>query len=302
MFAEEFTVYKTVAETGNITLAARRLHISQPAISLQIQNIENYYGVKFFIRSNKGVTMTPAGRVFYKFVCNMLEMLDNVQREIGRLSGEIRGEVRFGATLTIGDYMVPDILAYVARVQPRTNFHFKIANTETIIQEVLERRIRIGLVEGPIEDHYGLVVEDFWQDELMVAVPRDHPWAARGVITPGELSQASLILREVGSGTRKGFEQFLRQQGMALADFKVVMELGSMQSIKKVVAAGLGITVISDLSISRGHDLARVRVEGMEMKRTFSVVTNSSNNSLTGEEGSFVEVLRGGKWRVQQPY
>ncbi|MCL1917169.1 MAG: LysR family transcriptional regulator [Peptococcaceae bacterium] len=296
MFEDEFIVFKTVAETNNITLAAKRLHISQPAISLQIQNIENYYGVKFFVRSNKGVTLTVAGKVFYKYVCNMLEMLEKVQREIGKLSGESRGEVRIGATLTIGDYVVPDILMCLSREKPNIDFNVKIANTEMIAQEVLERKLRIGLVEGPVPDAHGLVVESFWQDELMVVVPRHHPWVEKGSVSLAELAETNLILREVGSGTRKVIEQFLRQQGRALSDFKVAMELGSMQSIKKVVVAGLGVSILSSLTIQKRHALKAVKIEGMEMKREFSIVTNSANIALTNEELYFIDRLRDRSW------
>ncbi|MCL1854071.1 MAG: LysR family transcriptional regulator [Peptococcaceae bacterium] len=287
MFADEFVVYKTVAETNNITLAAKRLHISQPAISLQIQNIENYYGVKFFVRSNKGVSMTPAGKMFYKFVCNMLDMMDNVRREIRSLSGEPQGEVCLGVSLTIGDYLLPDILAYMAREQPHTSLHVKVANTETVMREVLERGIRIGLVEGPITNPHGLIVESFWQDELVAAVSCDHPWARQGSVSLGELIQADLVLREEGSGTRKGFEQFLQQRGVRLADCKVVMELGSLGAIKKVVANSKGVTVLSDLAVSREQAdkvLVILKVEDMTMKREFSVVTNADSSALTEEE------------------
>ncbi|MCL1791661.1 MAG: LysR family transcriptional regulator [Peptococcaceae bacterium] len=294
MFAEEFVVFKTVAETNNITLAAKRLHISQPAISLQIQNIENYYGVKFFVRSNKGVTVTPAGKVFYKYVCNMLDMLDNVQREIWRLSGEPHGEVHLGTTLTIGDYLMPGILSYAAQAQPHTSFHVKVANTESVVREVLERGVHIGLVEGPIADFHGLNVESFWQDELVAVISKNHPWAQKESISLEELAQSNLVLRELGSGTRKGFEQFLRQRGLSLGDFKVVMELGSVGSIKRVVATGFGVTILSDLAVSQNpdEDLSVLRVEDMIMYRDLSVITNSANSCLADEEAFFVDLLR----------
>jgi DNA-binding transcriptional LysR family regulator len=111
-------------------------------------------------------------------------------------------------------------------------------------------------------------------------------------VSLAELAETNLILREVGSGTRKVIEQFLRQQGMALSDFKVAMELGSMQSIKKVVAAGLGVTIISSLTIQKKHALKTVKIEGLEMKREFSIVTNSANIALTNEELYFVDMLR----------
>jgi Transcriptional regulator len=293
MIEQECLIFKEVAETKNITMAARRLHISQPAISLQIQNIEEHYGAKFFNRSNKGVTLTKAGAIFYDYVCKMLDMLKNVQQEINMLAEDHRGEIKIGATLTIGEYVIPNILACLYQIRPDIDFKVSIANTETIARDVLERKFRIGLVEGPVPDHKDLKNEYFWHDELVVVVPYHHPWAKKGSVTLSELSKAKMILREVGSGTRRVVELFLEKQGFNLADFNITMELGSTQSIKQVVAAGLGVTIISSLTVRNEIEekiLKTVKIQDLNMDRPLTIITNA-NDTKTKEERYFVDFL-----------
>jgi DNA-binding transcriptional LysR family regulator len=293
MIKQECLIFKEVAETKNITAAARRLHISQPTISLQIQNIEEHYGARFFNRSNKGVTLTKAGAIFYDYVCKMLDMLTNAQQEINKLSEDHRGEIKLGATLTIGEYVIPNILACLYQIRPDIDFKVSIANTETIARDVLERRFHIGLVEGPVPDNKDLKIENFGHDELVVVVPYHHPWAKKGSIALNELTQARLILREVGSGTRKVVELFLKENGFALENLNITMELGSTQSIKQVVATGLGVTIISALTVRKECEdkiLKTIRIKDLCMDRPLNIITNI-NNYKTKEEGYFIDFL-----------
>ncbi|MEA1959973.1 MAG: LysR family transcriptional regulator [Bacillota bacterium] len=293
MLEQEFLVFKVVAETQNITLAARRLHISQPAISLQIQNIENHYETKFFNRSNKGVTLTKSGNIFYEYVCKMLNILIEVQQEINELSDDHRDEVKIGATLTIGEYVIPNILACLYKIRPDIDFKVSIANTETIARDVLERKFRIGLVEGPVVENNDLAVENFWHDELVVVTPYHHPWATKGSVTLNELSKAKVIMREVGSGTRKVIELLLKEKGFNLSDFNITMELGSTQAIKQVVAAGLGVTIISALTVRKECDdkiLKAIKIQDLYLGRPLNILTNA-NNTKTKQERYFVDFL-----------
>ncbi len=293
MYNQDFIVFKAVAETKNITLAAKQLHISQPAVSLQIQNIENFYGTKFFERSNRGVTLTKAGTIFYEYVCRMLEMTKKVQEELNELAEDRHEEVKIGATLTIGEYILPRILAYLYKMRPDIDFKVTIANTENITRDILERKYRIGLVEGTVPRNKDLEIENFWHDELVVVVPYHHPWAQKGSITLNDLRKAKMILREVGSGTRSIYELFLADKGLSLSDLNITMELGSTQAIKQVVAAGLGVTVISALTVRKECEeniLKAVKIQDCYMGRPLNILTNA-NNAKTKEERFFIDFL-----------
>ena len=290
---ERFLVFKEVAETKNITLSAKKLHMSQPSISLQIQNIENEYGARFFDRTNKGVTLTKEGQIFYPYVLSVLDILLKAREQICALAKDQRGLIYLGATLTIGEYILPNILEFLCKTHPDVDFKVKIANTESITQDVLEKKIHIGLVEGPVPWHKDFNVESFWEDELVVVIPYFHHWASRDSISLAELPHERLVSREVGSGTRKTMEMALIERGLDPDQLNVTMELGSTQSIKQLVSAGLGIAIISSLTVSRECDkgiLKILKIKDSPIYRPLSILTNV-HTTHTKEERIFINLL-----------
>lgn len=293
MWEQQFLVFKEVADTKNITLAAKKLHMSQPSISLQIQNIENLYGARFFERTNKGVTLTRAGLIFYEHVSKIIDLLQNAKEQISALTEDKRGLICLGATMTIGEYVLPNILGYLNKTRPDIDLQVKIANTEVISQEVLEKHLHIGLIEGPVPNHKELVVENFWHDELIVVIPYHHQWADRDSITLAELTTERMITREVGSGTRKVMELALRERGLDPSQLNITMELGSTQAIKQVVSAGLGITVISDLTVRRECDqriFKALKIQDSPVYRPLSILTHAQTTQ-SKDERLFINLL-----------
>lgn len=293
MSEQEFVAFKTVADTRNITLAAKKLHMSQSSISLQIQNLESRYGVRLFDRTNKGVTLTRGGKVFYVHVCEILNILHDVREKLSALAEDQREVVCLGATLTIGEYVLPHILTYLNSICPNIDFKVKIANTEVISQDVLEKNIHIGLIEGPVEHQRDLVIKQFWQDELVVVVPYYHIWAERSSITLNELPGERMIAREVGSGTRKVLELALQERGFDPGKLDITMELGSTQAIKEVVSAGLGMTIISSLTVRRECDLRifkTLQIQDAPIYRPLNILTLAKTNE-TKEERFLINFL-----------
>lgn len=283
---QHLLVFKDVAETKNITLSAKKLHMSQPSISLQIQNLENQYGARFFDRTNKGVTLTKEGEIFYAHVRSVLDILANAKDQINALAIGQRGLIYLGATLTIGEYILPNILAYLYKTHPDVDFKVKIANTESISQDVLEKKIHIGLIEGPVPRHKDLNVEKFWEDELVVVLPHFHSWASRKSITLAELPHERLVTREEGSGTRKVMEMALKERGLDPEHLNITMELGSTHAIKQVVSAGLGITIISALTVNRADDhkvFKTLKIQDAPIYRPLSILTNAQTNQTKDE-------------------
>jgi DNA-binding transcriptional LysR family regulator len=290
---ERFLVFKEVAETKNITLSAKKLHMSQPSISLQIQNIENEYGARFFDRTNKGVTLTKAGLIFYPYVLSVLDILSKAREQIYALAKDQRGLIYLGATLTIGEYILPNILAFLCKTHPDVDFKVKIANTESISQAVLEKKIHIGLVEGPVPWHKDFNVESFWEDELVVVIPYSHHWASRDSISLVELLNERLVSRESGSGTRKTVEMAFKERGLDPDQLNVTMELESTQAIKQLVSAGLGITILSSLTVNRECDkgiLKILKIKDSPIYRPFSILTNDQTTQ-TEDQQIFINLL-----------
>ncbi|MDR3543456.1 MAG: LysR family transcriptional regulator [Desulfosporosinus sp.] len=283
---QHFFVFKDVAETKNITSSAKKLHMSQPSISLQIHSLENEYGARFFDRTNKGVTLTKEGQIFYTHVRSVLDLLSKAKEQIRTLAKDQRGLIYLGATLSIGEYILPNILAFMYKTHPDVTFKVKIANTESISKDVLERKIHIGLIEGPVPRHQDLNVESFWEDELVVAIPYFHHWASRDSIGLAELPYERLVTRENGSGTRKVMEMALKERGLDPDQLNITMELGSTQAIKELVAAGLGITIISSLTITRECDqkqLKILKIRDLPIHRPLSILTNSQTTQTKDE-------------------
>lgn len=293
MFEQEFETFRTVADSGNITLAAKRLHMSQPGISLQIHNLESRYGLRFFNRTNKGVSLTRAGRIFYDYVCKVIELSCCVQQELNEITDDKRGTINLGATLTIGEYIIPNILAYLYKIRPDIDFKVKVANTEVIFEDMLSKNISISLIEGPVPGNKDIRMDTFWHDELVVVVPFNHPLGNRTSITVNELCGQRIIAREIGSGTRRVMEMFLQERGVNLDCLNITMELGSTQAIKEVVAGGLGIAVISALTVRKEcdqHVLKMLRIQDAPVTRPLNLLV-ATNTVPTREERFFIDFL-----------
>lgn len=268
--------------------------MSQPSISIQIQGLEQELGVKLFDRSNKGVSLTKAGWIYYQHACKALQTMRDARETIFELNKDKRGYIHLGATLTIGEYILPHIVGYLSQNADDIDFSVKIANTKIVAQDILERQLHIALVEGPVPIRKELVVESFWHDELALIVPANHPWAKRSSITYSELIAERVITREQGSGTREVMELALSRGGFDPAKLNIVAELGSTQAIKQAVMDGLGVTIISALTVQQECKLSllkTLRVQGCQLTRPLSILTHAKA-APTKEEQLFVDFLR----------
>ncbi|AKX94695.1 HTH-type transcriptional regulator CysL [Moorella thermoacetica] len=272
----QLLTFKAVAEQKSFSRAARVLHLTQPAISLHIQSLEEYFGTRLLDRNNRQVTLTEAGRVLYNYALELSRLYDEVKKALADISGKVKGNLVVGATLTIGEYFLPSIAGEFKRQYPDVEITLRIANTQEIICRTLDGELDLALIEGQAK-HPNLIQEDLFQDELVLIIHPEHRWAGRREITPEELREEPLILREEGSGTRQITEAGLRKAGLELSTLKVVMELGSTQAIKEAVEAGLGVAIISRLAIKkeiRYNLLREVRLQGIDFRRTFHIAYN----------------------------
>ena len=290
----QLLVFKEVAETKNITLASKRLHISQPSVSIQIKGLEQEYGAKLFDRTNKGVMLTRAGEILYDYSTQAIDIMQEAKELISGLSSDKHRCIKLGATLTIGEYILPHIIVYLDGCFDSLDFIVKIANTEVVAQDVLENRIHLALVEGPVPEDQTPSIETFWHDELTLVVPASHPWAKRSSITFHELTNERLITREKGSGTRKVMELAMIKSGYEPEQLNIIAELGSTEAIKQAVIEGLGVTIISALTVQQECKhaiLQTLPIEGCQLTRPLNVLTNSKG-PRTVEELLFIDCLR----------
>lgn len=290
----QFVVFKEVADTGNVTQAAKHLHISQPSVSIQIQNLEQEYNVTLLERTNRGVLLTECGEIFYQYISQVIQAMREAQEVMLEHEAKQHRNVHVGATLTIGEYVVPFIADAMYHEHPQINLNVKVANTANMAEEVLDKQLHLALIEGPVPTNPDLIIENFWHDELVIVVGIDHPWSKLLSVSLNELKDERFIIREQGSGTRKVMENALQEGGVDAAELNITMELNSTRAIKQSVMSGLGVTIISALTVQREcrqKQLSMLRLEGCQLQRPLNILTHK-RGFLTSDEQTFLSLIR----------
>src|SRR5512139_2493989 len=163
-------VFCTVAETKSFSKTSEIIHLTQPAVSLQIQALEELYETKLFDRSSNMVSLTSAGDVLYRYAKEILALYAAAEKNIGELTGLVKGSISVGASSTIGNYLMPSVVADFRRTHPKIKIHLFVGNTKRVIELLNSGNIDFGIVEGDVA-RQKLVVEKLLKDELVVIVP-----------------------------------------------------------------------------------------------------------------------------------
>lgn len=267
-------IFYTVAEKGSFSAAAQALHMTQPAVTMQIQSLEDYFGTKLLHRSTKKIELSEAGRTLLPHAKRSVELVRQTDEAMSAFTQMLQGRLQLGASLTIGEYVLPRMLGPFARQYPDISIVMKVMNTTQIMDDILKHQLNFGLIEAPIH-HPDMIVEPVMQDELKLIVPAGHALADRGEVELEEVMAYPFVLREKGSGTRQVMEDQLQKKNIDPQDMNVVMELGSTGAVKSAVEAGVGITMLSPSSVQ--HELALglvhiVEIRGLEFKRQFYAI------------------------------
>ncbi|WP_336780632.1 selenium metabolism-associated LysR family transcriptional regulator [Paenibacillus illinoisensis] len=267
-------IFYTVAEKGSFSAAAQALHMTQPAVTMQIQSLEDYFGTKLLHRSTKKIELSEAGRTLLPHAKRSVELVRQTDEAMSAFTQMLQGRLQLGASLTIGEYVLPRMLGPFARQYPDISIVMKVMNTTQIMDDILKHQLNFGLIEAPIH-HPDMIVEPVMQDELKLIVPAGHALADRGEVELEEVMVYPFVLREKGSGTRQVMEDQLQKKNIDPQDMNVVMELGSTGAVKSAVEAGVGITMLSPSSVQ--HELALglvhiVEIRGLAFKRQFYAI------------------------------
>lgn len=285
----QLAIFHAVAEEGGIGLGARRLHISQPAVSAQIAELESALGVKLFERLPRGVRLTEAGELLAGYARRIALLEAEAEAAIRDLVGLRRGRLAIGASTTIGAYLLPALLRQFRRQYPEISLELEIANTERIQQHLLDGTLALGLTEG-LADEQLLEVEVFREDELVPVVGPGHPLTQRRRVTPRAFLSNPLILRERGSGTRKIIEQALAARGFSIGPS---LSLGSTEAVKGAVAAGLGVAFVSSLALAPELETGRlhqVGIVGFKIRRPLHLL-RLRGRPLPPSASAFLDLL-----------
>lgn len=279
-----------VAAEGNITRAARRLSTSQPAVSKQLAELEESLGVALFHRLARGVRLTEAGSILAHHAARIFAAEGAAESELAELTGLTRGRLTIGASTTIGSYLLPPVFSAFHREHPEVKLELEIANTSVIQAMVLDDRIDLGLTEGFIAREQ-LVAEVVHFDEMVAIAAPGHPLVGRGSVHLRELSRFPFICRERGSGTRDVIEAALQKPGVAL---EPAMALGSTEAIKRVVAGGTGVAIVSRLAVEvelTAGRLVALEVDDLVIRRALHMVRLGGKRESPAVE-AFIRMLR----------
>ena len=265
----QLEVFLATAHFENITRAADSLAMSQSAASGALKDLERQFDVQLFDRVGKRLQLNERGRLLRPRAESVLEQARELEQELIRHN--VAGQVRLGATLTIGNYLAVGLIAAFIQESPGAEVSLEVANTAAIARMVLNFDLDIGLVEGELR-HQDLEVSYWRDDELVVFCSPEHPLAARGRLSDDDLVKAPWILRETGSGTRQGFDRAMH--GL-LPQLDVVLELQHTEAIKRAVEAGLGISCLSKITLAdafKRGSLVPLEVPQRDFKRAFYIV------------------------------
>lgn len=265
--------FVTVVRERSFTGAALALHLSQSAVSQQVAALEQELEATLLDRSGRRVRLTTAGAALLERAEPLLADLDAARRAVASAEGRIAGELRIASSLTVAGYVLPLALAEFRRAHPEVRLDLRVRNTGDVVQQVTAGEADIGLVEGDVETTR-LFLEPLFEDELTVIAPPAHRFAGFEEIEPEELAREPIVVRERGSGTRQIAEAALAARGVDPARLNVVAEVSGIDAIKALVEAGLGVSIVSMLTIKRelalGTLVARP-VRGVSMCRQLAV-------------------------------
>jgi DNA-binding transcriptional LysR family regulator len=267
-------IFCCVVDEGSFSKAGQKLCLSQPTISGHIKNLENFVGTPLLDRLPRKIVLTRAGKLLYKYGQSILCEKKSAIRELEQLLNCEQGEIVLSGSSIPSEYLLPPIVASFREKFPDIKIEVCISDSKGSITDVLSGRAELGFI-GAIFDESEIEYRHFGSDELALVVPNNKEWRDVASIQLSELTAKPFLVRETGSGTRRAFEEML---GYSLDRFNVVGCFGSMGSIREALKAGIGVSVVSVLSV--GAELAagllkRVKIEDFEpMKRDFYVVTN----------------------------
>ena len=242
-------VFHTVAKLLNFTKAADALHMTQPAVTFQIRQLEEYFNTRLFDRTHNRVSLTEAGQRVYSFSGRIFELYDEMEHSIREMTGDVSGVVTLGASTTIAEYMLPFLLGDFKSKNPDVNIRLKVSNTEGIVSMVENNVIDLGIVEASVSNK-NLQVDVCRLDQLVAIMPPSHELSGCESITPQQLIAYPFICREEGSGTREVITEYLQETGIR-EEPTICLELGSPESIKGAVEAGMGLSIMSYSTVQK---------------------------------------------------
>ena len=265
-------IFHTVARLLNFTKAAEELHMTQPAVTFQIRQLEEQFNTRLFDRTHNKVTLTDVGKQVYSYSERILKLYEEMTRNITEMTGDVSGAVTLGASTTIAEYMLPLLIGEFKNKFPEVMINLRESNTEDIVSMVENNDIDLGIVEGSVNNK-NLVVEECKMDHLVVIMPNNHMLASEKKLRVEDFVSYPFISREHGSGTQEVITNYVEKHGNG-EDLNICFELSSPEAIKGAVEAGMGLSIVSRATIIKELKLGTLTAVELRpsLERPFSFV------------------------------
>ena len=269
----QFHVFYIVARCRSFSRAAEALDISQPAVSIQVQELEKTLGITLFHRRARGLPLTEVGETVYGYAHRIFSLSSEMQEAIQDIQGLRTGHLHLGASTTPGEYILPVAIGRFRQHYPGVQVKLNISNTRSIVSQILQRELDLGMIGSSLESGgEELEMSTYVMDEIVLVTGPDHPLAKRGKLSLDEMMAEGLVIREEGSATRKTAEECFAHLGIHP---RIAIELGSNQAVKLAAEAGVGVGVISRYGIGaevKAGLLQVLEVEGWHCTRPLTLV------------------------------
>lgn len=267
-------VFVSAAKNLNFSRCADEMHISQPAVSKHISEIESRYGVSLFSRGTSGVALTKAGKILLRHAESLLQSFRDMDYEMSMLGNVRKGNLKIGASTTIAQYLLPSVLARFLESFDGVEISMASGNSENVEQWLLNGDIDMGFVENTSRKpslHY----EHLLSDELVLVCGTSGRFGKTESLTAGQLTGLPVVLRETGSGTREIIARRLASRGVRIQDMNVVIELSSTEAIKAFVKNSDTLAIVSVIAVAKEiseGSLKIIDIDDLSMEREFATV------------------------------
>lgn len=265
--------FYTVARLASFTKAAKVLHLTQPAVTFQVRQLENYYKTRLFDRTHNRVALTESGRKAFGYAGRIFELYKELDLEMNRLTGDMSGPVTIAASNTIAVYMLPRLLREFRVRHPQMALRLKVSNTEGAAMMVESGAADLGIVEGSVASQ-ALQADVCKMDELVAIAPPNHPLLRAASVRIAQVLRHPFVMREEGSGTREAIIEYVKNRRVNPERIDIVMELGGLEAIKAAVESGMGVSILSRETIHKELELKTLGCASLApaLKRKLSLV------------------------------
>jgi DNA-binding transcriptional LysR family regulator len=274
MNIDHLKTFQEIVRLGSFSEVAKKLAISQPAVSFQIQKLEQELGIRLIDRTQRAITLTAAGRRLLRFAEAVESEREHLKHDLEQMREEISGDLLIAASTIPGEFLLPPLLAQFKQRHPTVKIQVDVSDSLTVISRIRDNTYEVGFC-GIAPEGRDLAFFKIASDEIVLIVSPEHPFARKEEVSPDELEGEPLISREATSGTHRSLESLLLKAGLDIRKWVPNLVLGSSQAVVSAVAAGAGIAFVSNLAIKVGLAPAlvrQVRLRGITLNRDFYCV------------------------------